>query len=393
MSTPPAAPSISGPPPLTPWQSTWRYLAAVAISTAAFIGPAAILWDENRLWLAGDLALGVASLALMPLRRRHPVAIATVLTLFSAVSSTAAGPGVVAFVSMATHRQWRQIIPIGLLSFAAGVVYGVITPDETAWYVNVTFSAVFVGIFTATGMYVGARRELVATLQDRAERAEREQALRVEQAQGHERARIAREMHDVLAHRMSLVAMHAGALAYRTDLGPEDTRRAAEVIQANAHRALIDLREVLGLLRGGADGQGPSTPERPQPTLRDVPELVAEARAAGMTVTLSDEVRDVDRAPETVGRHAYRMIQEGLTNARRHAPDTPVEVRLSGAPHEGIRLEVRNPLRLGMRTAAPGSGLGLVGLAERATLSGGRLEHETTGEGQFVVRAWLPWPA
>jgi signal transduction histidine kinase len=164
------------------------------------------------------------------------------------------------------------------------------------------------------------------------------------------------------------------------------------VIQANAHRALIDLREVLGLLRNGADGSESRGPERPQPTLRDVPDLVAEARAAGMEVTLSDQVRDVDAAPDTAGRHAYRMIQEGLTNARRHAPDTPVEVRLSGAPNEGIRLEVRNPLRVGARGATGGSGLGLVGLAERATLSGGRLEHETTDDSQFVVRAWLPWP-
>ena len=124
----------------------------------------------------------------------------------------------------------------------------------------------FVGDLLATGMYIGARRELVASLHDRAERAEREQALRVEQAQANERARIAREMHDVLAHRMSLVAMHAGALAYRTDLSPEQTRHAAEVIQANAHRALADLREVLGLLREAPiwprRATGPSGPSR-----------------------------------------------------------------------------------------------------------------------------------
>lgn len=216
MSTAPAAPAISGPHPLTTWQSAWRYLAAAAISMAALIGPAQVMWDDDRLRLAGDLALGVASFGLMALHRRHPVAIATVLTVFGAVSSAAAGPGVVAHISMATHRQWRQIIPIGLLSFAGGIVYGAITPDETTWYVNLTYSAVFVGIFAATGMYIGARRELVATLQDRADRAEREQALRVEQAQAHERARIAREMHDVLAHRMSLVAMHAG----RSRTGP-----------------------------------------------------------------------------------------------------------------------------------------------------------------------------
>ena len=251
----------------------------------------------------------------------------------------------------------------------------------------------FTAVLLATGMYIGARRELMASLHDRAERAEREQALRVAQARANERARIAREMHDVLAHRMSLVAMHAGALAYRTDLSPEQTRDAAGVIQHGANRALADLREVLGLLRDSdltADGE---PPERPQPTLCDVPGLVEEARAAGTRVTLSDDVREPQRAPETAGRNAYRMIQEGLTNARKHAPHTPVAVRLSGAPGEELRVEVRNPLPLQHWPPTPrGGGLGLVGLAERAALSGGRFEHGPTAD-EFVLRAWLPWPA
>lgn len=388
-------PTPPGQTPLTRWQQTWRYLAALTISVLVAVGPAQLLWDGNRAWLMADLALGVLSFVLMAFRRRHPVAVAALLAVLGGVSSSVAGPGVVAFVSLATHRNVRQLIPISVLSLAAGLVYAVVTPAQGPWYVDVTLSAVAVGVLVVTGMYIGARRELLATLQDRAERAEREQALMVAQGQANERARIAREMHDVLAHRLSLVAMHAGALAYRTDLSPDQTRSAAHVVQAGAHQALADLREVLGLLRDGSGEAGherTERPEPPQPTLRDVPGLVAEARSAGMMVTLSDRVRDAEMAPETVGRHAYRMIQEGLTNARRHAPDTPVEVRLSGAPAEGIRLEVRNPLSIGTRGATNGSGLGLVGLAERATLSGGHLEHGTTGEQEFVVRAWLPWP-
>ena len=119
------------------------------------------------------------------------------------------------------------------------------TPGTRTLLLGVAFAV----IAAAIGMYIGARRDLLASLQDRAERAEREQELQVARAQAEERTRIAREMHDVLAHRMSLVAMHAGALAYRDNLTPDETREAAEVIQANSHRALTDLREILGVLR------------------------------------------------------------------------------------------------------------------------------------------------
>src|SRR5665811_1172258 len=126
-----------------------------------------------------------------------------------------------------------------------------------------------------------SRRELLATLRDRAHAAEAEQSLRVAQAQGAERARIAREMHDVLAHRISMVAMHAGALAYRTDLSVDEIQRTSSIIQENAHRALVDLRVVLGILRDGPDD---SAPELPQPSISDLASLIAEARSTGLTI-------------------------------------------------------------------------------------------------------------
>jgi signal transduction histidine kinase len=247
-------------------------------------------------------------------------------------------------------------------------------------------------VLIAAGLYIGARRALLASLKDRAERAEREQAMRVAQARTTERARIAREMHDVLAHRISLVAMHAGAMAYRTDLSPHESRRTAEVIRDNAHQALADLREVLGMLR---EDRTPDAVSRPQPTLRDVPGLIDEATTSGMNVRFSSDVGDLAPPPETVGRSAYRIIQESLTNARKHAPDTAVDVRLSGEPGGDLTVEIRNPLRVGDRSdkvSLPGSGLGLIGLTERAELSGGRLEHGRTAGREFFVRAQLPWP-
>jgi signal transduction histidine kinase len=109
-------------------------------------------------------------------------------------------------------------------------------------------------------------------------------------------------------------------------------------------------------------------------------------------VRLHDAIDDVAEIPDTIGRSAYRMIQESLTNARKHAPDTTVDVMLEGRAGEHLVVEVRNPLRVGaVASVTPGSGLGLVGLTERAELIGGHLAH-SVHDGEFVLRALLPWP-
>src|SRR3954452_2813646 len=259
-------------------------------------------------------------------------------------------------------------------------------------------------------MYAGARRDLldsrrdlIASLRDRADRAEREQALQVATARASERTRIAREMHDVLAHRMSLVALHAGALAYRTDLTPTQTRETAGIIQANSQRALADLREILGLLRDTERGID-ATDHRPQPTLADLDSLLDDERAAGARITLRSGLADLDALPESIGRSAYRIVQEGLTNARKHAPHATVTVELAGSPGDGLDLSVRNPLRVGGNghgngsgnghgsgNGTDGAGFGLVGLAERAAASHGRFQHGLTPTGDFILLAWLPW--
>ncbi len=227
------------------------------------------------------------------------------------------------------------------------------------------------------GMYIGSRRELLWTLRDRAERAEAEQALRVEQGRLNERARIAREMHDVLAHRISLIAMHAGALAYRTDLTPAETRETAELIQTASHEALGDLREVLGVLRDGdADGCRTSARNRPSVTCRRWCWRPRAPACASSTTTACVEAAQM---PDQVGRTAYRIVQEGLTNVRKHAPGVTIVVQMSGSPVDGLSIRIRNPARSrqlavgGVQT--PGAGLGLVGLGERAKLAGGSLDH------------------
>lgn len=190
---------------------------------------------------------------------------------------------------------------------------------------------------------IRARRAVIASLRERARRAEAEQARRVDDTRRAERTRIAREMHDVLAHRLSLLATFAGALEYHPDAPPEQLSRAAGEIRASTHQALDELREVIGVLRddGAARVDGERT-ERPQPTIADLPRLVQESRDGGMSVQVDDRIADAAVA-DNIGRTTYRVIQEALTNARKHASG-------SAGSHRAIRCAWRG---LGHRGAQP----------------------------------------
>ena len=377
-------------PRLTVWSHVWRYTLIAVISGTAWFGLAAWQWQHDRAWFAIDLAMGAAGFVLVAWRRRFPVAIALILNLMSAVSGSVAGPATLALVSLATRRQQREIIPVGLVSLGASVVLVLIDPsgDNDPWQLTVPLVAAIVAITVGWGMYIGSRRELLANLRERAETTESEQAARLAQARTAERTRIAREMHDVLAHRISMVTMHAGALSYRDDLTPEQVRATAGIIQENSHQALTELRQVLGVLR---EDPGDADPERPQPSAKDLLALIEDAQASGMNVV--SDLGPVDEVPDMLGRTAFRVVQEGLTNARKHAPDTLVKVELSGAPGDGLTITLRNPIRIGAPLDVPGSGLGLVGLSERTALAGGRLQHGVTSDREFTLTVWLPWPA
>ncbi|MEP9381417.1 sensor histidine kinase [Nocardioides cheoyonin] len=371
-------------PALGLWSHGWRLAVMLAISALVWLGTGVEEQAKvSELWVAGDALVALGCYVLVFYRRRWPVTVAVVTGLASCVSGLSCGPASLAAVSVATHRVIRELAVVALVNFAAGIVYPALVRGEAHLF-DVGSTAVVCGAMLAWGMYVGSRRELIWTLRHRAERAEAEQALRVAQARDHERHAIAREMHDVLAHRISQISMHAGALGFREDLSAEEMRASASVIRERAHEALTDLRAVLGVLR---ESGSPSS-LRPQPTYADLADLIAETTASGTKVDYHDEVRG-GPPPDAVGRTAYRIVQEGLTNARKHAPGARVEVRVGGAPGEGLAVELRNPLGLGP-AQAPGAGLGLIGLAERAELSGGRLDHEVTA-GTFVLRAWIPW--
>jgi signal transduction histidine kinase len=382
---------VTAPPPLRWWNHAWRYAVVVAISALAWAELAQWQWDHRRWWFWTDLGVGLVTLVMLGWRRRYPMTVAVTINVLTLVSWSAGGPATLALVSLATRRRWREVVPVGVLALVAGVVLEAMNPVRSNGYAfTIPFVALVIAVSVGWGMYIGSRRELVATLRERAETAEVEQAARVAQARTAERSRIAREMHDVLAHRISLVTMHAGALAYRDDLSPDEVRTTAGIIQDNSHRAMVELREVLGILR---EGPGDSAPERPQPSAGDLAALIEEARLSGMRVEPAIAVA-VDQIPEGLGRTVYRVVQEGLTNARKHAADTLVTVTVAGGPHDGLTIGVRNPIRVGdLPSTPPRSGLGLAGLAERAELAGGRLTHRVSPGAEFVLEAWLPWPA
>lgn len=392
------------------------FLAAVGWAVVAWgdslSAEPALALNVGPSWLNEvDLLASLVLCGALWVRRRWPVGLALAslpLALFSVGSGVAL---LIVLFTVTLHRPF----PVAAGMFGAHLLATPIhlrlrpEPAMSLWLI-VGWTLLFLGAVLAWGMFVRARRQLVVSLRERAHRAEAEQQLRVTQARQLERTRIAREMHDVLAHRISLLSLHAGALEFRPDASPQEVARASGVIRDSAHAALRDLREVIGVLRAETGVAEGAEPERPQPTLVDVPTLIRESRAAGVRVSVIEEVADRAEVPPAVGRSAYRIVQEGLTNARKHAPGAVVDVRLAGGRGAGLTVEIRNPWPVGTAgqgaagqgvagpaagsgAGIPGAGTGLVGVAERVGLAGGRLEHGRDAAGHFRLAAWLPWPA
>ncbi|WP_055626593.1 sensor histidine kinase [Streptomyces hirsutus] len=338
--------------------------------------------------VAADQMIGALSCAAIWLRRRWPLGLAAVMTPVSFVSETSGGVAVIALFSLAVHRPFRYVAWVGGAHALLVPLYFWWRPDpELPFLASLVLFTVLMVAVVGWGMFVRSKRQLMLSLRDRARRAEREARLRAEHAQRGAREAIAREMHDVLAHRLTLLSVHAGALEFRPDAPREEIVRAAGVIRESAHEALQDLREIIGVLRTGESEDA----GRPQPTLAALDTLVAESRQAGMKVILDQRVPGSAAVPASVGRTAYRIVQEALTNARKHAPGTEVAVSVAGGPGEDLTVSVRNPPPRGDVLPVPGAGQGLIGLTERATLAGGTLEHGRAPDGGFEVRARLPW--
>jgi len=363
----------------------WLLEAGLAILAAA-MGTFFLFTSlsEGDGWPVGvEVVVGVVVIAAQMLfRRSRPVTLTLVVIPLGLLFATPMGVIPVAIFAVALHRRVPVVVAlVALHAVSLTTVYRIALGNtRTFWEATTVLVLLHISV-VAVALLVRSQRQLVRSWADRARQAEQEQRLRVDQARLGERERIAREMHDVLAHRISLLAVHAGALEVRRE-APEAERAAAGVIRQCAYDALEDLRQVIGMLRE------PAPDDHPQPTLRDVPDLVEQSRRAGTEVEL--ELAAPEPVPSGAGRHAYRIVQEALTNARKHAPGASVRVLVTARPEEGLVVQVGNALLVG-GGRMPGGGAGLIGLEERVQLAGGRLEHGPTTSGEFQLRAWLPW--
>jgi signal transduction histidine kinase len=343
---------------------------------------------------AFDVVLGLLALAALWVRRPHPLGVGLFTIAASVVSGVAGGASVVGLFTVAVYCAPRRTLVLFALSLAGSGIEPALYPGNARHYdLQGLIAGVFASVVAvAFGAFVRARRELVLSLQERNRQLQDEQQRRVAEAQRAERNRIAREMHDVLAHRISLLAVHAGALEFNPAAAPEEIARAARVIRESARAAQEDLRDVIGVLRADPDADGV---EPPQPTLEDLERLVEESRRAGMEVRLA--IALMPRAlPPKLGRTVYRLVQEALTNARKHAPGQLVSIVVAGGARVGVRVSVTNQPAVGRAAQVPagehvGSGTGLVGIEERVALAGGRLECEPLRGGGFRLGATLPW--
>ncbi|GAA1629951.1 histidine kinase [Kribbella alba] len=331
-------------------------------------------------FLAFDFCAGMALCLTLWFRRRWPVQLALIAAALATFSDAASGPTLLLVMTVAVYKPLRTTLAVCAAHAVALGIYFAVRPKPDPLPALIVAAIAIYAAAVGWGLYLRSRRQLLQTLRDRADRAETVARLQAQQAQLRAREEIAREMHDVLGHRLSLLSVHAGALAYRPDATTAEVAGAAEIIRASAHQALQDLREVIGVLRAPVG-------ELPQPTFADLPVLVEDSRKAGLPVELDFDAPGT--LPDHVGRTAYRIVQEGLTNALKHAPGAPVRVKVTGAPGNGLEVEVSNPAP----KSKAGEGQGLRGLSERAALVEGRLEHGRTPEGDFRLAAWLPWPA
>ncbi|HEX6754784.1 MAG TPA: histidine kinase [Mycobacteriales bacterium] len=370
----------------------WPSRRAVALDVAAALfvlvvelGALTVNTGQSPAPREGWVAVGVLAAVAVLLRRRLPLVLLAVAVLDGITRSDlfVAMPFAAYAVARYEPRPRRRWTALGVAAVVALELweFGSLQPAVN----NVLNVGFLLLLPAAVGAWVRTRAELMDALRSRAERAESEQQLRAREAVLEERTRITREMHDVVGHRVSLMVLQAGAIEMAaTD--PERVRRLAGQLQEAGRRSLEELRQLIGLLRAAEDSE--PSPLAPMPTLADVEELVGEARQAGVEVTLDrrGEPRPVD---PTVGRTAYRVVQEALTNAGKHAPGAAVTVTLDYRPAE-LAVSVLNRRATRQPAALPSGGHGLVGLRERVRTVGGELRAEPRLDGGFGVEAVLP---
>ncbi|MBZ4324005.1 sensor histidine kinase [Streptomyces huiliensis] len=362
---------------------TWpRWAEALLVALVGYLSVQEAYVRADGHWLAWEAALALAATAAVALRGRF-------LPLAAAVTvATAAVLGIVPPLLVVLFRTARRgrLVPALLCAAAALAGNRLADPGRNLWTLHLYGPFMPLALALALGLWAGSHRRLVAALDDQVERLRVERGLRAEQARLAERARIAAEMHDVLAHRLTVLALHAGALRRRAAGLPEPVAERLDLLRTTSTEALADLRDVLGALRHTEDG--PDAADRREPGLRELSELLAEARAAGQTVE-ADLAGDAESVPVSHRLAVHRVVQEALTNARKHAAGAPARVTVRYGTAESA-VDVRNDAGTPSEAADFGSGYGLIGLTERVTALGGRLEYGPSDRGGWRMTATLP---
>ncbi|MEU5685594.1 sensor histidine kinase [Streptomyces venezuelae] len=418
------------------WWERWRGAAldaGLAVLSAAECGAEGVAFARDAgLPVPVGVGFGVLAGAALLIRRRWPIAVVLI-----SIAITPAQMGVlltvVGLYTLAASELPRRIIgALAGMSMAGTLVVALVRANQDMAEGSPSIGSEFIPFFAVTaaigvtappvllGLYVGARRRLVEGMRERADSLERELQLlaeraeeRAEWARNEERTRIAREMHDVVAHRVSLMVVHAAALQAVARKDPEKAVRNAALVGDMGRQALTELREMLGVLRTGdgtkAKAEKPAEPplaavafaaaaaasravDEDGPCLAELEELVGQSRTAGMAVDLSVEGEARDCSAE-VEQTAYRVVQEALTNVHKHAAGAKTHVRLAYRSAE-IAMQVENepPPEADASSDArlPSGGNGLVGMRERVMALGGVFVSGPTDGGGFRVSAVLP---
>ncbi|OQO93749.1 sensor histidine kinase [Saccharomonospora piscinae] len=330
-----------------------------------------------------SIYLSAASCVALLLRRKLPFT-AVVLAVPGFFAGWAQLAAMFALGSLARRKQfhWHMWVGAGLVWLSRFVLWPFSEFAELGWRMHILdaiYGVIVAGMPVAIGLLIGARSELAARLSELAQSRDRERQLHAQAVRAEERARLAREMHDVVSHDITLIAMQAGVLsAAEVDA---ESRKTADTIRTLSTRTLEELRGLVGVLRAGADMAS-------QADLSDLDDLV---RHSGVPVRVTVENLPTTLSPP-VSAAAYRTVQEALTNVRKHAPGATAFVQVS-ATCDTVCVEVRNDRPRARRNPAlpNGGGYGLAGLAERAKLLGGTFERGATADGGFRVLARYPF--
>ena len=373
-----------------------RHGVDVLIVLASIVGGLVVaLREETSRTPTTPLWFTVPAVALLPLplltRRRYPFAAPTTVWLFAAGLSfvdgrlipytlTASVTGMAAAFLLGSLRNETQgrIGLVVVLGGAATIAYN--TPSASA--AEYVFTPLLFGIGWLAGFAVHERAAQAEAAEDRARRAEREREAAARLAVAEERARIARELHDIVAHAVSVMVLQVGAVRHKLPAELEDDKGALLDVEQAGRSALAEMRRLLGAMRSDGDGVDLA----PQPGLGSLDALLEQIDRAGLAVELHVDGEPFP-LPRAIDLSAYRIVQEGLTNAVKHAHASRVDVRVSYAP-DAVQLEVRDD-GAGLDDGKD-PGFGLVGIRERVTIYGGEMSAGRSPEGGFVLTTRLP---